>query len=411
MIELPPSKGAANVNVTCPLPAPTTGCNGASGTVLGITAADATEAAPSPFALVAVTVHVYDFPFVRPPTTIGEPTSEADPAAPPFDDTQAAVNSLIALPPSPGATNDTLTCAFPPDTVGAAGADGTVLGITATDAAEGTPSPFVLVAITVHVYDLPFVRPPTTMGEPMSAATPATPPFDEMHAAENVVIGLPPSNGAMNDTLTCAFPPDTVGAAGGSGTVLGIVGADAGEGSLVPSPFVAVTVHVYVFPFDSDPTTIGEPTSEAAPATPPSDDTHAASYSVIALPPSKGAANDTVSCASPASTVGCAGAFGTSANAGDEVTMPTSNAAVTAAKRRAARARARTRADPRPVETRSRRRARPENIGGGDKSSTRPWCPRARTEPQPGQMVSASSGCTGPARPAVGSPAMRWPER
>ena len=41
---------------------------GAPGTVDGVTTADADEAAPVPDTFVAVTVNVYDVPFVRPVT-------------------------------------------------------------------------------------------------------------------------------------------------------------------------------------------------------------------------------------------------------------------------------------------------------------------------------------------------------
>ena len=58
------------------------------------------------------------------------------------------------------------------------------------------------------------------------------------------MIALPPLAGTTNDTVTCAFSAATVGAAGALGTVLGITAADAGDGSLVPSAFVAVTVQV-----------------------------------------------------------------------------------------------------------------------------------------------------------------------
>ena len=70
-------------------PATTVGVAGALGTVLGTTAADAGDATPVPFAFVAATVHVYDFPLVRLPTTVGDPRSDTEPAAPPFDDTHA----------------------------------------------------------------------------------------------------------------------------------------------------------------------------------------------------------------------------------------------------------------------------------------------------------------------------------
>ena len=90
MIALPPSFGAANDTVTWALPAATAGWAGADGMVLGTAAADAGDAAPVPFAFVAATVHVYDFPLVRPPTTIGEPAPDAEPAVPPFDDVHDA---------------------------------------------------------------------------------------------------------------------------------------------------------------------------------------------------------------------------------------------------------------------------------------------------------------------------------
>ena len=182
MIALPPSAGATNDTVTCAFPAATVGCAGALGTVLGTTTADAGDAAPGPFAFVAATVHVYDFPFDRPPTTIGDPAPGAEPGAPPFDDPQAAVYAVMALPPFPGATNDTVTCAFPDNAVGGAGASGTVLGTAAADAGEKAPVPFAFVAATVHVYDFPFVRPRTTVGDAPSVTETVTPPFDDTHA-------------------------------------------------------------------------------------------------------------------------------------------------------------------------------------------------------------------------------------
>jgi hypothetical protein len=72
---------------------------------------------------------------------------------------------VIVLPPSNGGTNETVTCAFPPTTVGAAGASGTRFGTAAADAGEAGPGPFAFVAVTVHVYDFPIVNPPTTIGD------------------------------------------------------------------------------------------------------------------------------------------------------------------------------------------------------------------------------------------------------
>ena len=166
----------------CALPAATVGCAGALGTVLGTAAADAADAAPAPFAFAALTVHVYDFPFVNPPTTIGDTAPDPAPATPAFDDTHATLYPVIVLPPSNGATNDTVTCAFPGESVGAAGALGTVLGTATADAGDNAPVPFAFVAVTVHVYDFPFVRPLTTVGDAVSEVDAEAPPFDDAHA-------------------------------------------------------------------------------------------------------------------------------------------------------------------------------------------------------------------------------------
>jgi len=72
---------------------------------------------------------------------------------------------VIALPPSAGGTNDTVTCAFPAVSVGCVGALGIVLGMTAADAGDAAPAPLAFAAVTVHVYDFPFVNAPTTVGE------------------------------------------------------------------------------------------------------------------------------------------------------------------------------------------------------------------------------------------------------
>ena len=294
MIALPPLNGAANETVTSAFPATTVAFAGPFGIVLGITAADGGEGKLVPFAFVAATVHAYDFPFDKPPTTRGEAAPEPAPATPPFDDAHAALYPVIVLPPSNGATNDTVTCAFAADAAGAAGTSGTRLGTTADDGSEGEPSPLLFVAVTVHVYVFPFDSDPTRIGELTAEFEPGTPPSEDTHVAANPVIGLPPSNGATNDTVNCPLPTPAVGGPGAFGTVLGTTVADAGDAAPGPFAFVAVTVHVYVFPFDSDPTRIGELTAEFEPGTPPFDDTHVASKRVIALPPFAGATNDTV---------------------------------------------------------------------------------------------------------------------
>jgi hypothetical protein len=181
---------------------------------------------------------------------------------------------VIARPPLNGAPNDTCTCPFPATTPGLAGAEGTALGTTAGDAGDAGPGPFAFRAKTWHVYDFPFERPTTSTGEATPAANPGTPPSEETHDTPNPVIALPPSNGARNDTVTRPLPAATAGWAGASGAPLGVTAADAADGRLGPSTLFAVTVHVYDFPFDTEPTTSGELGPEASPATPPSDEPH-----------------------------------------------------------------------------------------------------------------------------------------
>jgi hypothetical protein len=75
--EPPFETGAVNETVASVLPATADGEVGAPGTVRGVTAEEAEEAAPSPAALVATTVKVYDVPLVRPVTVIGDAEPEA----------------------------------------------------------------------------------------------------------------------------------------------------------------------------------------------------------------------------------------------------------------------------------------------------------------------------------------------
>ena len=81
----------------------------------------------------------------------------------------------MVLPPLlPGAVKVTLACALPPVAVPLVGAPGTVAGVTLFEAADAAPVPALLVAVTVKVYAVPLVKPPTTTGE--VAPLPVNPP-------------------------------------------------------------------------------------------------------------------------------------------------------------------------------------------------------------------------------------------
>ncbi len=61
------------------------------------------------------------------------------------------------------------------------------------------------------------------------------------------MIGLPPSAGAVHDTVADAFPPVAVTPVGAPGTVNGAAGVTDSEGAdadPVPTEFLAVTVNV-----------------------------------------------------------------------------------------------------------------------------------------------------------------------
>ena len=126
-------------------------------------ALDGADSPELPLALVAWTVNVYAVPLVRPVTVIGDP-AELALMPPGFD---VAVYEVIGEPPSDaGGVNVTVACALPAVAVPMVGAPGTAAGVALFDALESAPLPTVLVALTLHVYAVPLVKPVTTIGEP-----------------------------------------------------------------------------------------------------------------------------------------------------------------------------------------------------------------------------------------------------
>ena len=69
---------------------------------------------------------------------------------------------LIAAPPLDGAVHDTTDWVLAaPVALTAVGAPGTVDGTTAAEAVEAAPKPDTFAAVTLNVYEVPFVRPVT----------------------------------------------------------------------------------------------------------------------------------------------------------------------------------------------------------------------------------------------------------
>jgi hypothetical protein len=154
VITEPPLKaGAVQETVTCALPATPLTEVGASGAVASVTEAEASEAALVPALFVAVTVKVYDVPFVRPVTVqLKGPAVQAQVAMPGTADTRYPV---IAEPPSEaGAVQETVTCALPATPLTAVGTSGEptgAAGVAEAEEADGVPVPAELVAVTVKV--------------------------------------------------------------------------------------------------------------------------------------------------------------------------------------------------------------------------------------------------------------------
>jgi len=111
--------------------------------------------------------------------------------------------------------------------------------------------------------------PVTTMGDFVLIVLRAAPPLLEVHDAVYPVIAEPPFAGAVNETLMRASPAVAVGGAGRLGTVLGTTAADAADAGPAPAPLTARTVHVYVRPFVTPATVIGEDALPANRAAPP----------------------------------------------------------------------------------------------------------------------------------------------
>lgn len=163
VIVAPPlSLGAVNETVACPFPAVAETAVGAAGIVLGVTAVLAVDAVPVPRLFIAATVNVYAVPFVRPVTVMGELVPVA--VTPPGLD--VTVYCIISKPPlSVGGVNVTVACPFPAVAETPVGANGTLAGIIAAEGADASDVPIAFVAVTMNVYEVPFVRPDTIIGE------------------------------------------------------------------------------------------------------------------------------------------------------------------------------------------------------------------------------------------------------
>jgi len=136
---------------------------GASGAADGTALLDGSEALPVPAGFVAVTVNVYEVPFVR-PSTVQLRAPFVVHVFEPGDD--VTVYPVTAAPPlATGAVQETTELPFTLDVADTAvGAPGAVAGTAAADGVEAAEVPDAFVAVTLNVYEVPFVRPATVHG-------------------------------------------------------------------------------------------------------------------------------------------------------------------------------------------------------------------------------------------------------
>ena len=318
------SSASATVTLTVPSPATTVGAAGTLGIGMGVTAADAGDAADVPPAFVAVTVNVYAVPLVRPDTS-HEPNAPAMvQVAPPGD---ASTVCDVAGHTSKATLTDTRAEPSPTTTPGAAGTLGLAIGVTASDAAEAADVPPAFVAVTVNVYAVPLVRPTTTHEPDAPVIVHVAPPGDASTVCD---VAGHASNASATDTLTAPSLMTTLGAAGALGRATGVTDADAGDAADVPPAFVAVAVNVYAVPLVRPDTTHDPDAPVIVQVAPPGD---ASTVCDVAGHTSSASATVTLTDPSPMATLGAAGTLGTGigvteADAADAADVPPAFVAV-----------------------------------------------------------------------------------
>ena len=158
---------------------------------------------------------------------------------------------------------------------------------------------------------MPLVRVLTVMGEVAPVVDCVVPPSLESHVTVNAVTASPPSEPAMNSTVTALRFRSTEVIVGASARPTATKGAESADAALSPIVFVATAAHVYVLPLDNDPTVIGDVVSDADCGSPPSLEVHVTVKPVTVSPPLAFAVNPTVAEFDPRSTVVRLGASGT----------------------------------------------------------------------------------------------------
>ena len=242
--EPPVDTGAVQLTVAEVLPATAETPVGASGTVAGITAAEAEEGKELPREFVATTVKVTAVPLVNPPI----PVLKTLPTVTGLPTDGVTVYPVIVAPPfEAGAVHDTVAEVLPRTAETPVGASGIVDGVTEAEGEENEELPVEFIARTLNVSAVPLVRLvsvavrtfPTVTELPIDGITVypviAEPPF-EAGAVQLIVA----------DALA-ATAETAVGAPGRS--ALGVMAADSRDEDEVPSILIAFMLKVMAVPF------------------------------------------------------------------------------------------------------------------------------------------------------------------
>ena len=225
MIADPPfDVGGVQLTASEPLPAVAVTPVGAPGRVNGTSDADADEGALVPAELVAVTLKVYELPFVSPVIWHEVPLEVQVPTALPEPSYAVAVYEVIVPPPlSLGAVQLTVALPFPAVAVTPVGAPGaTVCGVIVAEGSDGLESPFAFVATALKVYEEPFVR-PVTMHDVLGAVAVQVPAALPEASYAVMVYDVTEPLGAVQETVALPLPATAVTLVGASGGLGGDV--------------------------------------------------------------------------------------------------------------------------------------------------------------------------------------------
>jgi hypothetical protein len=180
----------------------------------GMTLGDGADTVDVPRLLVATTLKVYAVPLARPVTVADnvEPSGVVTVAPPGL---AVTVYDVIGEPPLlAGAFQLTVTAPLPAAPTTAVGGPGGPVGVTLADGADAADGPTPLLATTVNVYAVPFVRPLTFADNVVPSGVVAVAP-PGLAVTVYDVIGEPPlSAGAAQFTVTAPLPAVAVTAVG-----------------------------------------------------------------------------------------------------------------------------------------------------------------------------------------------------